>query len=160
MKECQINGKAVDLNELNKILRNGDFNEKTRKRRSGTVNFVTGYTIDTSDDKQAKLRDINPTNSNERNTCSDEIGDKLSQLNIQDFITTLHNLTTVVTHLKDKLYELEISIQANNLSNASTMQILNDRMTALAKVHIQHNQQSTDKMQDIEEEIQNVNKIK
>ncbi|CAC5376177.1 unnamed protein product [Mytilus coruscus] len=63
--------------------------------------------------------------------------------------------TTIDT--SDKVGELEVSIQANNLSNASSIQILSDRMTASAKVRIQHDQQPIDKMQDIEEEIQNVN---
>ncbi|CAC5408593.1 unnamed protein product [Mytilus coruscus] len=197
MKECQINGKAVDLNELNTIFEEVILMEKQRKevcnnnfvkdlKKTEQLNSDDTYTIeisnssdnntiksikddalssagrepskssvattiDTSGDKQEKTKDINSTNSNDRNTCSDEIGDKLSQWNIQDFIATLNNLTTVVTHLKDKVCELEISIQANNLSNASSMQILKDRMTALANVRIKHNQQSIDNMQDIEE---------
>ncbi|CAC5378740.1 unnamed protein product [Mytilus coruscus] len=203
MKECQINGKDVNLNELNKIFEEVILMEKQGKedcnnnsvkdlnkteplnsggtctiqisnsdnntiksikddvssntdREPSTSSVAT--TADTPDDIQAKIKDINPTNSNDKSTCSDEIGDKLPQLNMQDFITTLNKSTTVVTHLKDKVDELEISIQANNLSNASSMQILNDRMTALAKVRMQHDQQSMDKMQDIEVEIQNVNK--
>ncbi|VDI08817.1 Hypothetical predicted protein [Mytilus galloprovincialis] len=84
---------------------------------------------------------------------------ELPQLNIQDFVTTLDKLTTVVTNLKDRVDELEISLQANNLSNASSIQILNDRMTALANVRMQHDQESMNKMQDIEAEIQNVKKF-
>ncbi|VDI31751.1 Hypothetical predicted protein [Mytilus galloprovincialis] len=96
---------------------------------------------------------INPTNSEDKSTCLDGAGNKLPQLNIQDFVTTLDKLTTVVTNLKDKVDELEISFQANNLSNASSMHILNDHMTALAKVRMQHDQESMNKMQDIEAEI-------
>ncbi|CAC5416950.1 unnamed protein product [Mytilus coruscus] len=77
-------------------------------REPSTSSVAT--TIEASDDKQAKFEDINSTNSNERNTCSNEIDDKLSKSNTQDFITTLNNLNTVVTHLKDKVYEFEVSI--------------------------------------------------
>ncbi|CAG2194611.1 CAST [Mytilus edulis] len=201
MKECQINGKDVNLNELNKIFEEVILMEKQGKEdcnnnsvidvnktehlNPGTIQIsnpnnntiksikeeVSSNTnrepstssvaipiIDIPDDIQAQVKDINPTNSEDKSTCLDGTGNKLPQLNIQDFVTTLDKLTTVVTNLKDKVDELEISIQANNLSNASSIQILNDRMTALAKVRMQHDQQSMNKMQDIEAEIQNVNK--
>ncbi|CAG2206448.1 unnamed protein product [Mytilus edulis] len=201
MKECQINGKDVNLNELNKIFEEvilmekqgkEDCNnnsvidvDKTEHLNPGTIqisnpnnNTIKSIKEDVSsntnrepstssvaipiinipDDIQAQVKDINPTNSEDKSTCLDGTGNNLPQLNIQDFVTTLDKLTTVVTNLKDKVDELEISIQANNLSNASSIQILNDRMTALAKVRMQHDQQSMNKMQDIEAEIQNVNK--
>ncbi|CAC5378295.1 unnamed protein product [Mytilus coruscus] len=151
---CTIKISSSDNNTIKSI--KDDVSSNT-DREPSTSSVAT--TMDTKDDIQAKIKDIYPTNSNDRSTCSDEIGDKLQHLNIQDFITTLNKLTIVVTHLKDKVEELEISIQASNLSNASSMQILNDRMTSLAKVRIQNDQQSMDKMQDIEVEIQNVNKI-
>ncbi|CAG2185897.1 unnamed protein product [Mytilus edulis] len=184
MKECQINGKDINLNELNKIFEEVILMEKQGKEdcnnnsvidvnktehlnpeevssntnREPSTSSVAIPIIDIPDDIQAQVKDINPTNSEDKSTCLDGTGNKLPQLNIQDFVTTLDKLTTVVTNLKDKVDELEISIQANNLSNASSIQILNDRMTALAKVRMQHDQQSMNKMQDIEAEIQNVNK--
>ncbi|VDI47991.1 Hypothetical predicted protein [Mytilus galloprovincialis] len=201
MKECQINGKDINLNELNKIFEEVILMEKQGKEdcnnnsvidvnktehlNPGTIQIsnpnnntiksikedVSSNTnrepstssvaipiIDIPDDIQAQVKDINPTNSEDESTCLDGTGNTLPQLNIRDFVTTLDKLTTVVTNLKDKVDELEISIQANNLSNASSIQILNDRMTALAKVRMQHDQQSMNKMQDIEAEIQNVNK--
>ncbi|CAG2208341.1 unnamed protein product [Mytilus edulis] len=201
MKECQINGKDINLNELNKIFEEVILMEKQGKEdcnnnsvidvnktehlNPGTIQIsnpnnntiksikedVSSNTnreqstssvaipiIDIPDDIQAQVKDINLTNSEDESTCLDGNGNTLPQLNIRDFVTTLDKLTTVVTNLKDKVDELEISIQANNLSNASSIQILNDRMTALAKVRMQHDQQSMNKMQDIEAEIQNVNK--
>ncbi|CAC5384138.1 unnamed protein product [Mytilus coruscus] len=136
MKECQINGKDVNLNELNKIFEEVILMEKQGKedcnnnsvkdlnkteplnsggtctiqisssdnntiksikddvssntdREQSTSSVAT--TTDTPDDIQAKIKDINPTISNDKSTCSDEIGDKLPQLNMQDFITTLNN---------------------------------------------------------------------
>ncbi|CAC5393971.1 unnamed protein product [Mytilus coruscus] len=72
---CTIQISSSDNNTIKSI--KDDVSSNT-DREPSTSSVAT--TTDTPDDIQAKIKDINPTNSNDNSTCSDEIGDKLSQL--------------------------------------------------------------------------------
>lgn len=84
---------------------------------------TSSVATDTSDVKQAKIKDINPSFSNDRSTCSNEIGATLPEMNIQDlkFIITLNKLTTIVTYLKDKFqkqhFKKNLYTNKNSLMN-------------------------------------------
>ena len=183
MKEYKINGKNVDFNEMNRVfeeiiaLENQECNssgiktpskEQTNNSKTSTPipsisacgstfkavpssSFSTPGLPGTSTEHLP----VNQLDVTRPIVCEDLHG---SMENDENLGSTLQQLVTIVHDLKERVEELEITIQANNLSNSNNLQIINDRLTALMKARVQHDIQSSQKLHDIEDEIINVNK--